>query len=91
LLNGFTMMIAAAILIMAMLQNIDNCFCSTDFAPQTNPTNVIYLTVVEIAVVGMRASCLPDSLTLGVCCIVLFAMLVKRVLQPYLNSLFQIA
>jgi len=46
LLTGFTIIVAALIFLIAILQNIDNCFCSKDFAPQTNPTNVIYLTVV---------------------------------------------
>lgn len=68
----------------ALLQNIDNTFCSKDSTPQTNQLNGPLLTIVEIFIVVVRG-CLPTSgVALGVCSAVVLAMLIRRILQPYL-------
>lgn len=89
-LSSIVIVVAVGALLHAMLQNIDNSFCSKDVAPQINPLNVLYFTVMEVAVVWLRASSISNVVGLGVCSSLFLAMLVKRVLQPYLNPLLQV-
>jgi hypothetical protein len=91
ILGAVLLGITLLLLLGTLAENIDNCFCSRDFTQQTNTMNIIYLTGIELAIVVVRTAEISLKIQLIVCCILLSVWLIRRIWQPYINSLLQSA
>lgn len=86
----FALLAAVLVLFYAISQNLDNCFCSKDFAPESNSLNKFYFTLAQLAVVALCACHLLAQITFGICSGVLFVVLLRRILQPYYSFHLQV-